>query len=87
MSVAGGKMKATKLWIRPNKDATNSSGFSAFPPKSNSHSSSVDYAHFWSRDPGQRDKISIFYVCNYTSEVQINYTHDWSRISVRCVKD
>lgn len=51
--VAGGKMKAKTMWDSPNKGATNSSGFSAYPVEwrdavGNFSNSIGAYTYFWS---------------------------------------
>lgn len=88
--VAGGKMKATKLWNSPNDGATNSSGFTAFPgggASTNGYfnglgdnvsfwSTTEDYNNVWCRSLGS--------CCNFTYRFT---TAKGEGASVRCMKD
>jgi uncharacterized protein (TIGR02145 family) len=98
--VAGGKMKSTGtikagtgLWYSPNQDATNSSGFTAFPGgvywDSGSFSSSLgSYAYWWSSTENSSTYawIRTLYYANGGS-----YRLDGARkaigFSVRCLRD
>jgi uncharacterized protein (TIGR02145 family) len=91
-SVAGGKMKATTLWITPNTGATNSSGFTGLPGGARNgdgiffyigvrgywHSSSTYMAtdFAWNRD--------LFYG---GSAVNIGLGYKKGGLSVRCLRD
>ena len=90
-SIAGGKMKAIILWQSPNKEGTNSSGFSALPAGFRDHDGSL-------RGIGTR----AFYYSNVQNKDEgIRYRlleHDYAGcarrgcygeqgFSVRCIKD
>lgn len=91
-SIAGGKLKATTDWNYPNKDVTNSSGFSGLPASFRSAVSNFYYAGFigvfWS---------STVYKTNYAWHLSINYDYPTAIMnyyndmaegcSVRCIKD
>jgi uncharacterized protein (TIGR02145 family) len=97
-SIAGGKLKATTLWLSPNTGATNSSGFSAFPGSVRGNLGywgdiGVD-GYFWSaeevnitpEDGGNNTAWFRFLGYDYSN---VNRWYEDKRIgmSVRCVRD
>ncbi|MFN8275757.1 MAG: fibrobacter succinogenes major paralogous domain-containing protein [Flavobacteriaceae bacterium] len=92
-TVAGGKMKATTLWLAPNTGATNSSGFTALPGGARGSGGMffgpiLNAAYWWSSaDVGatsiwQRQVQSDW--GGLTSYLNTNIRHGFS---VRCIKD
>ncbi len=88
--VAGGKMKVagTTYWNTSNKDATNSSRFSALPCGVYDGYDVFDgrgnVTYFWSSEP----RLNIWWLAGYNSFLH----HSWIEMphesaSVRCVKD
>lgn len=96
-SVAGGKMKTTGtieggdgLWHEPNTDATNESGFTAFPGGTRHDYGSFEYvgyyALFWSyTEYGSYSYYrQLYYDCTI---VHSSFRDRRYGFSVRCVKD
>lgn len=93
-SVAGSKMKETGIthWSRPNKDATNSSGFSALP--SHYSPSNVPFvgwggsgAQFWSSTQSTSENAWDIELRSFDGAVaRYNYSKNWG-YSIRCLKD
>ena len=92
-NIAGGKMKAigTSLWQSPNKDATNSSGFTGLPGgfrlSSGPFYSIVNYGHWWSSSASSSEG-AWFCTLGYGN----GYAHIFggskgNGYSVRCLKD
>ena len=91
-SIAGGKMKATYLWDRPNIGATNESGFSALPGGFRNFYGDFDYIGrdgcFWSSS--EQGNLCAWYriIINYREEIfRFIYFNKKDGISVRCVKN
>ncbi len=67
--VAGGKMKATKLWLSPNTGATNNSGFTGLPGgirnDFGSFSGIGKYACFWSSSEKNHLHIHLYNESSY----------------------
>jgi uncharacterized protein (TIGR02145 family) len=92
-SVAGGKMKATgtTLWINPNQDATNSSGFTGLPGGNrynNGTFSDIGYFGFWwsssEFDATFAWDRDLFYGSG--GAFRFNYSKTFG-FSVRCLRD
>ncbi|MCX6162319.1 MAG: fibrobacter succinogenes major paralogous domain-containing protein [Ignavibacteriae bacterium] len=96
-SIAGGKMKATTLWLSPNVGATNRSGFSAFPGDCRQDDGKFHYrvrndinnmlGYFWSSSAYDYNYawLRVLYY-NYS----VVYRHCFDKgnwFSVRCVRD
>ncbi|MFC2090609.1 FISUMP domain-containing protein [Bacteroidota bacterium] len=92
VSKAGGKMKetGTSLWLDPNTDATNSSGFSGLPGgelEGSFFQYIGQYALFWSSTEVDAAKAKYRYLAYNSSELK---TLEWNKdlgYSVRCLKD
>ncbi len=106
--VAGGKMKTTGtleagdgLWTAPNKNATNSSGFSAVPAGERSASGSFNgksiRTRWWTTDRWEGDAFTSYILdinlfgeqaalFNSSGET-VNTYNALAGLSVRCVKD
>ena len=90
--VVGGKLKATTLWDTPNKGATNSSSFTAFPGGSLDHADGSyydvgEYGFFWSAS-AYDDNGAWARVLNYDdSAVNRNLYYKGAGFSVRCVRN
>ena len=88
----GGKLKATTLWDTPNKGATNSSSFTAFPGGSLDHADGSyydvgEYGFFWSAS-AYDDNGAWARVLNYDdSAVNRNLYYKGAGFSVRCVRN
>ncbi len=91
-NIAGGKMKATgtSLWISPNTDATNESGFTALPGGCRYTNGAFDYIGYrcfwWSSSEGD---ITVL-VCNlHTNNGYANRYGQFKTygFSVRCLRD
>ena len=94
-NIAGGKMKATgtSLWISPNTDATNESGFTVFPGGARDGDGTFSYVGFygywWSSSVYNTTSGAWFRILDYSSGSAYRYP-DSVRIhgfSVRCLKD
>ncbi len=88
--VAGGKMKitGTSYWNLPNRDATNSSGFSALPcgvyDRYNIFDGRGNLTYFWSSDI----HLNIYWLgANYGFLGQTYFDLSHKSASVRCLKD
>lgn len=88
--VAGGKMKSTTLWLSPNKEATNESGFTGLPGGYNEDSRFKlieKYGCFWS----STEVTTIGAWCRLLKynipDIQRDNNHKRNGLSVRCVKD
>jgi uncharacterized protein (TIGR02145 family) len=91
-TVAGGKMKATTLWDKPNTGADNSSGFTALPAGYRSLGGAFSGlgvgGYFWSSTEDGSDSAWYRDVGYDYSEVGRGYGGDkGSGLSVRCVGD
>jgi uncharacterized protein (TIGR02145 family) len=91
-AVAGGNMKAVSpLWLSPNTDATNSSGFTGLPGgnrTSNGTSSNIgDTGLWWSST--QTSTSNAWYRSLYYTNGAVNRSNYLKRngFSVRCVRD
>jgi uncharacterized protein (TIGR02145 family) len=98
-SGSGGKLKstgtieaATGLWYAPNRDATNSTGFSALPGgyRHSTNGSFVDLGiggFWWSSTPFDASNAWYRFLGYISSDVgKTNYSNVFG-FSVRCVKD
>ena len=92
-AVAGGKLKeaGTTNWNSPNKDATNSSGFTALGTGNRidfgSFTQFKNSASFWTSSVFY-DNFSFIYSMNYnTASANRNYPPKTYGIAVRCVAD
>jgi uncharacterized protein (TIGR02145 family) len=95
-TIAGGKLKATELWLSPNLGATNSSGFRALPAGyyGNSQWTGLQESTFlWSCTNGSNGSIFVYaiylaYWAKYASTQQLVYTGPGTVYAAcRCVKD
>lgn len=89
--VAGGKLKSTSTWNSPNTEATNSSGFSAFPGGyrfSNGIFLDIgDYGYWWSAT--EYSSTSAWYRGMSYNNGSVN-RNDYAKtngFSVRCLRD
>jgi uncharacterized protein (TIGR02145 family) len=94
MSIAGGKMKSTKLWDDPNEGATNSSGFCALPAGfiyyqgASPKFTNLGYtAHFWSSTRLADGEIFTCMLASYTEKAELTADSGRYRHSVRYVRD
>lgn len=89
-NVAGGKMKmaGTSSWNPPNRDATNSSGFSALPSGIYEGNDVFDargnLTHFWSSEVS-RNIYWLSFDSGFLGETYFDMVFESA--SVRCVKD
>jgi len=89
--VAGGKMKATKLWKSPNTGATNECGFTAFPGGGRNYNgvylSIGEYGYFWSAsESNNKFAWNRNLSCN-SSGVSLGLSFKRDGLSIRCVRD
>ena len=88
--VAGGKMKSTTEWNAPNKDASNSSGFSGLPggTRTNGPFGSVgERCYCWSSTENSANNAWVRYLYYYDGSVdRTNYVKGRG-LSVRCIRD
>jgi uncharacterized protein (TIGR02145 family) len=93
-TVAGGKMKTTgtSLWLAPNTDATNSSGFTGLPGGFRSSSYGVFHyignrGYWWSSSEGDTARAwDCILSCDF-GNASINRLDKINGFSVRCLKD
>ena len=94
--VAGGKLKEAGFtrWPSPNKDASNSSGFTALPggdrETSGTFYSLGQYGYFWTATKEGRDNSNAFFRCFllYSGAFEDGrHTTKCSGNSIRCIKD
>ena len=95
-AVAGGKLKEAGFtqWPSPNKDASNSSGFTALPgvdrAKSGSFYALGQYGYLWTATEQGRDNKSAYnrHILLYSGPLEDNYTDTKNAgFSIRCIKD
>jgi uncharacterized protein (TIGR02145 family) len=91
--VAGGKMKAASdLWISPNTDAVNSSGFTGLPGGDRYWTSGIFnyeglYGYWWASTSYDPSNARFRYLDYDTAELYESYTNKNAGFSVRCVRD
>lgn len=91
--VAGGKMKAFGLthWLKPNTDATNSSGFTAFPGGYREFDGAFNSlgieGKWWSTTTYDATTSMMCYIYNNYSTLFRENFNIINGLSVRCVKD
>tara|TARA_B110000908_G_C10235063_1_gene442816 strand:+ start:1068 stop:1652 length:585 start_codon:yes stop_codon:yes gene_type:complete len=89
---AGGKMKSKSAeanWTSPNRFATNSSGFNAFPSaisKSGVFSSLKDVAYFWSSEAECTSAYTVYltYKAGFADK---KVTPKTDMVAIRCIKN
>ena len=92
-SGVGGKLKeiGTTLWLNPNTDANNESGFSALPAGSRDNEGFYINrgrdTHFWSSTVDSFNYPFIRSLAYETSGIYRNYSAKLAGFSVRCIKD
>ena len=88
--VAGGKMKATELWMSPNKEATNESGFTGLPGgyfEEGKFKLIEKYGCFWSSTEVTTIGAWCRVLKNNIPDIQRDNNHKRNGLSVRCVKE
>lgn len=91
--VAGGKLKefGTTHWIRPNKGASNESGFTALPSGFRSYDGTFyligSSSKWWSTTEVSETRALCRFVYYLYSDVGINSKNKKNGFSVRCIKD
>jgi uncharacterized protein (TIGR02145 family) len=88
-TVAGGKMKATTLWDKPNTGADNSSGFMALPAGYRDFDgtfTNLGYiANFWSSTENNSNNAWARYLyCNSSNMYSFKYHKEYG-LSIRCI--
>ena len=89
-SIAGGKMKSTEYWQKPNVGADNSSGFTALP--SGYFGSDGTYwtcckAFYWSSTEENSNRAWCKLLINSTKDIKTQSGRKTIKHAVRCVKD
>jgi len=89
--IAGGKIKDTNLWNKPNEGATNSSGFTALPAGVRFFKGNFiylgRYSGFWSSTEGNREFAWLRYLDSGNSKATRLFFGKKNGFSCRCVKD
>ncbi|MBI3142324.1 MAG: hypothetical protein HYZ16_05815 [Bacteroidetes bacterium] len=92
-SSAGGALKATGTyhWTYPNKDATNSSGFTAYPGGNRALSGTFnkigELGRYWTETSAGASNNKFCDLDYSNSSVKVNGTNASNGMSVRCIKD
>jgi uncharacterized protein (TIGR02145 family) len=92
-AVAGGFLKETgsKHWNKPNKGATNESGFTALPggyrSASGDYGSIGYYAYFWSASEKSRADAWRYSLYSGSDGLDRSFSKKNNGRSVRCIKD
>ena len=95
-AVAGGKLKEAGFthWPSPNKDASNSSGFTALPggnrAKGGSFYALGEYGYLWTATESGSDGKSAYnrHILLYSGALEDDYTDTkCAGFSIRCIKD
>jgi len=90
---AGGNLKETGTthWLSPNKDATNSSGFTALPGGYRTIEGAFyrigDYCFYWSSTEYSSDGAWHWVLHYFTSSASQNGNNKAEGLSVRCLRD
>jgi uncharacterized protein (TIGR02145 family) len=92
--VAGGKLKEAGFahWPSPNKDATNSSGFTGLPggnrAKSGSFYALGQYGYLWTSTESEKNSAFNRHLLLYSGAFEDNYLDNkCAGFSIRCIKD
>ena len=91
--VAGGKLKETGLthWVKPNTDASNSSGFSALPgggrDANGRYNNIGGYGMWWSSSGARPGCARLWYMAYRYSDAGRGQTVKTNSLSVRCIKN
>ena len=90
-NVAGGKMKATTLWLSPNTSATNSSGFTGLPGGYRFYTGTFNvignYGLWWSASEFDTTYAWSRYLYYYYGNATRDYYSKNLGFSVRCLRD
>ncbi len=90
-SLAGGALKDTTLWDRPNTGATDASGFHGRPggARSNYGDSLFEgaYGYYWTSTPEGPDKAVFRFLGTYNADLYRGSSEPQDGFSCRCVKD
>lgn len=90
-SLAGGALKDTLRWKRPNTGATNASGFNGRAGGSRSDRGDFlfegAYGYFWTATPDGMDKARFRFLGTYNTDLYRNSSEPQDGFSCRCVKD
>jgi uncharacterized protein (TIGR02145 family) len=94
-SMAGGKMKEAGFvhWPSPNKDATNSSGFTGLPGGNRGSESGSfyvlgQYGYLWTSTESEKNRAFNRHLLLYSGAFEDNYKDvKCAGFSIRCIKD
>ena len=94
-TMSGGKLKSTstELWLAPNVEATNSTGFTALPagqtvtPVCGYYKFIGEQSHFWSSTGNGTTSATAYYLSNKDTFLGHVYASTKYGYSVRCIKD
>lgn len=94
--VAGGKMKTpgTTVWLEPNADATNESGFTGLPGGDYTYDNALvsfsgltNTTTFWSSTPREGDEVYVRYLFWNNGDLWETQLDRRSGLYVRCIAD
>ncbi len=88
--LAGGKLKATTLWAKPNKGATNESGFTALPGgirQAEGYPTMDYYGYFWSSSESNILFAWSRVLNSHDVSVFREAIFKYCGLSIRCVRD
>lgn len=89
--VAGGKMKGFNLWINPNTNANNSSGFSAMPSGRRNANGEFQFinsrGYFWSSTLSSTNSVYSRFLVNTDGVIYRDIFSSNIGKAVRCIKD
>jgi len=86
-------MKSTYRWKKPNKNASNRSGFSALPSgmwdwATNSFINMTERTYFWTSTPHPPDEFPSFQILYYDKgEVSLSHYHRETGVPCRCIQN